>query len=43
VKPTQPSTGLARVQALDLLRLIAVLGVVLFHYGFRGPTTPETT
>jgi peptidoglycan/LPS O-acetylase OafA/YrhL len=28
---------LARVQALDLLRLVAVLGVILFHYGFRGP------
>jgi peptidoglycan/LPS O-acetylase OafA/YrhL len=27
------------VQALDLLRLVAVLGVVAFHYGFRGPTT----
>jgi peptidoglycan/LPS O-acetylase OafA/YrhL len=27
-----------RVPALDLLRLVAVLGVVLFHYGFRGPT-----
>jgi peptidoglycan/LPS O-acetylase OafA/YrhL len=26
-----------RVPALDLLRLVAVLGVVLFHYGFRGP------
>jgi peptidoglycan/LPS O-acetylase OafA/YrhL len=33
----------ARVPALDLLRLVAVLGVVLFHYGFRGPTTPEAT
>jgi peptidoglycan/LPS O-acetylase OafA/YrhL len=35
--------GLARVQALDLLRLVAVLGVVLFHYGFRGPTADDTT
>lgn len=35
--------GVGRVPALDLLRLIAVLGVVLFHYGFRGPTTFETT
>lgn len=35
--------GVARVPALDLLRLIAVLGVVLFHYGFRGPTTLGTT
>jgi peptidoglycan/LPS O-acetylase OafA/YrhL len=30
---------LARVQALDLLRLVAVLGVIAFHYGFRGPTS----
>jgi len=29
--------GSGRLQALDLLRLVAVLGVVLFHYGFRGP------
>jgi peptidoglycan/LPS O-acetylase OafA/YrhL len=33
----------ARVPALDLLRLVAVLGVVLFHYGFRGPTGLEQT
>lgn len=33
----------ARVQALDLLRLAAVLGVVLFHYGFRGPTAQGVT
>jgi peptidoglycan/LPS O-acetylase OafA/YrhL len=26
-----------RVPALDLLRLVAVLGVATFHYGFRGP------
>lgn len=26
-----------RVEALDLLRLVAVLGVVFYHYGFRGP------
>lgn len=25
-----------RVEVLDLLRLVAVLAVVLFHYGFRG-------
>src|SRR3954463_9240577 len=30
--------GPERVPALDLLRLVAVLGVVAFHYGFRGPT-----
>src|SRR5581483_4689485 len=34
-------SGPARVQALDLLRLVAVLGVVLFHYGFRGPATAD--
>jgi peptidoglycan/LPS O-acetylase OafA/YrhL len=33
----------ARVQALDLLRLVAVLGVILFHYGFRGPTAFTVT
>jgi len=33
----------ARVQALDLLRLVAVLGVMLFHYGFRGPTAFNAT
>lgn len=32
-----------RVPALDLLRLVAVLGVVLFHYGFRGPTAHGVT
>ena len=35
--------GVSRVQALDLLRLAAVFGVVLYHYGFRGPTVPDTT
>jgi peptidoglycan/LPS O-acetylase OafA/YrhL len=29
--------GSPRVQALDLLRLITVLAVALFHYGFGGP------
>jgi peptidoglycan/LPS O-acetylase OafA/YrhL len=29
--------GLARVEVLDLLRMIAVLAVILFHYGYRGP------
>jgi peptidoglycan/LPS O-acetylase OafA/YrhL len=28
----------SRVQALDLLRLVAVIGVVLYHYSFRGPS-----
>jgi peptidoglycan/LPS O-acetylase OafA/YrhL len=27
----------SRVEALDLLRLVAVLGVVLYHFGFWGP------
>ncbi|HVV80404.1 MAG TPA: acyltransferase [Pseudolabrys sp.] len=40
---TDQGLGLARVQALDLLRLVAVLGVVLFHYGFRGPTAFNVT
>jgi peptidoglycan/LPS O-acetylase OafA/YrhL len=35
--------GSGRLQALDLLRLIAVLGVVLFHYGFRGPAGMNVT
>jgi len=32
-----------RVGALDLLRLVAVLGVVAYHYGFRGPTVGNAT
>jgi peptidoglycan/LPS O-acetylase OafA/YrhL len=28
---------------LDLLRLVAVLGVMAFHYGYRGPTTQDVT
>jgi peptidoglycan/LPS O-acetylase OafA/YrhL len=32
-----------RVDALDLLRLLAVAGVVLYHYGFHGPTSDGTT
>ena len=27
----------SRVEALDLLRLVAVLAVVLYHFGFWGP------
>lgn len=42
-KTGAPGEGLGRVQALDLLRLVAVLGVILFHYGFRGPTVQGTT
>jgi peptidoglycan/LPS O-acetylase OafA/YrhL len=33
--PNANSTS--RVEALDLLRLVAVLGVVLYHFGFWGP------
>jgi peptidoglycan/LPS O-acetylase OafA/YrhL len=33
----------SRVQALDLLRLVAVLSVVVYHYGFRGPSTGDFT
>ena len=32
-----------RVPALDVLLLFAVLAVVLFHYGYRGPTGFGTT
>jgi len=32
-----------RVEALDLLRLVAVLGVVFYHYGFRGPNIGDHT
>jgi peptidoglycan/LPS O-acetylase OafA/YrhL len=32
-----------RVEALDLLRLVAVLGVIVYHYGFRGPTVGDGT
>src|SRR6195952_4591484 len=28
-----------RVEALDLLRLVAVFGVVLYHFGFWGPAS----
>src|SRR3954454_18612588 len=33
----QPVHRTSRVEALDLLRLVAVLGVVLYHFGFWGP------
>ena len=32
-----PNAPEQRLQGLDVLRLMAVLGVVAFHYGFRGP------
>ena len=38
-----PTDTASRVQALDVLRLVAVLGVILYHYGFRGPTTGNVT
>ncbi|NOJ38139.1 acyltransferase family protein [Bradyrhizobium australiense] len=33
------ATPTSRVEALDLLRLVAVLGVVLYHFGFWGPAS----
>lgn len=36
-----PTDTASRVQALDVLRLVAVLGVILYHYGFRGPTAGD--
>mgnify|MGYP001551712671 FL=1 len=35
--PTAPRTDAHRVEALDMLRLVAVVGVVMFHFGFNGP------
>src|SRR6185369_12621027 len=35
--PSASSTS--RVEALDLLRLVAVLGVLLYHFGFWGPAS----
>src|SRR5690242_2971312 len=45
MKPADQAPGHApeRVPALDLLRLVAVLGVAAFHYGFRGPTVQDMT
>jgi peptidoglycan/LPS O-acetylase OafA/YrhL len=40
-----PEPAHPRVQALDLLRLVAVLGVVFYHFGFWGPASngiPQT-
>ena len=36
-KTNSSGEGLARVEVLDLLRMIAVMAVILFHYGYRGP------
>jgi peptidoglycan/LPS O-acetylase OafA/YrhL len=33
------ATPTSRVEALDLLRLVAVLGVLLYHFGFWGPAS----
>lgn len=33
----------SRVQVLDLLRLVAVVGVIFYHYGFRGPPSQGGT
>ncbi|MEW6450972.1 MAG: acyltransferase [Pseudomonadota bacterium] len=31
-----------RVEALDLLRMVAVIGVIAYHFGFNGPTSNGT-
>ncbi len=41
VSSHKPVSG--RVEALDLLRLFAVAVVMLFHFGFHGPTGPAET
>ncbi|MBS0532151.1 MAG: acyltransferase [Proteobacteria bacterium] len=41
--PPESKQVSSRVEALDLLRLVAVLGVVVYHYGFRGPTVGDAT
>ena len=38
-KPNNCSEDRARVEVLDLLRMIAVLAVIAFHFGYRGPAT----
>jgi peptidoglycan/LPS O-acetylase OafA/YrhL len=38
-----PTGTASRVQALDVLRLVAVFGVIFYHYGFRGPATGDFT
>lgn len=40
-----PEPATSRVEALDLLRLVAVLGVIFYHFGFWGPASngiPQT-
>src|SRR4051794_15709488 len=40
IEPDRPEPRPAsRVEALNLLRLVAVLGVVFYHYGFWGPAS----
>lgn len=41
--PKDDHASVKRVETLDLLRLVAVLGVVLYHYGFRGPSVGDHT
>jgi peptidoglycan/LPS O-acetylase OafA/YrhL len=41
--PPDSKQASSRVEALDLLRLLAVLGVIVYHYGFRGPTLGNGT
>jgi peptidoglycan/LPS O-acetylase OafA/YrhL len=43
IVPPNSKPASSRVEALDLLRLLAVLGVIVYHYGFRGPTIGNGT
>lgn len=39
----QDRTNPSRVPALDLLRLVAVAAVIVYHFGFWGPTSHGVT
>jgi peptidoglycan/LPS O-acetylase OafA/YrhL len=42
-QPSSAKETRGRVEALDLLRMVAVLAVMLFHYGFRGAAADAYT